>query len=63
MMEEEAGGLAAKPQISYFGTGRRMAGRTAAGLPVHLLNQICDIKWLKAPISHKDTLGLSRKKT
>lgn len=30
MMEEESETLAAKPEVSYFGTGRRTAGRRAA---------------------------------
>ena len=34
MMEEESERLAAKPEVSYFGTGWRTAGRTATGVCV-----------------------------
>lgn len=44
MMEEESEKLAAKPEVSYFGTGRRTAGHAATGVCVQLFNQICDTK-------------------
>lgn len=34
MMEEEGERLAAKPEVSYFGTGRRTAGHAATAVCV-----------------------------
>lgn len=61
MMEEESERLAAKPEVSYFGTGQRTAGRARLWVCVcvssYLIKYVTPSSLKLNPLSYNATLG------